>query len=575
MIDYPGAVSETTTSAGRALDAERVAESDRAIATLAARRAAWVRVAPADRARLLRRCITGVLETAPQWVRDACVQRSIDPASPLAGEEWISGPMTVVRHLRLYAEALEAGGRPKPPAVRRRADGQYVVDVFPASPLDRFLYYNMRAEVRIEPDRSPTVGRIYREKAEGRFGPGALALVLGAGNVSSIAPLDAAHKLLVDDAVVLLKLNPVNDYLRPHLERALAPLIEDGFLRLICGGAELGDYLCRHPGVESIHLTGSAATFEAIVWGNDEDERKRRRAANDPRVDKPFSAELGCITPIIVVPGDWSASALDYQARHVAAMVAHNASFNCNAGKVLVLPRGWPSREAFLDRVRTALRRTPPRVAYYPGSQERYAEICRRYPRAEALGARGEGVVPWTLVPDVPIEAGQYLLEHEPWCGVLAECSIEAQDAGTFLRRAVRFVNERVEGTLSCVLLVDSPTRRSHTEEFGRALDDLRYGGIAINAWSGTLFGLGVTAWGAHIGNTREAIGSGVGFVHNTYLLDHPAKSVIEAPFRIRPKPVWFADHRTLDRVGRHLATFEGQRSPMALAGLAFAGLFG
>ena len=78
------------------------------------------------------------------------------------------------------------------------------------------------------------------------------------------------------------------------------------------------------------------------------------------------------MTPVIVVPGPWSASDLEYQARHVAGMVAQNASFNCNAAKVIVTARGWLQREAFLDALHDELRKTRARKAYYPGAIARH-----------------------------------------------------------------------------------------------------------------------------------------------------------------------------------------------------------
>lgn len=40
-----------------------------------------------------------------------------------------------------------------------------------------------------------------------------MALVLGAGNQTPVACMDILHKLFVDDAVVICKMNPVNEYL--------------------------------------------------------------------------------------------------------------------------------------------------------------------------------------------------------------------------------------------------------------------------------------------------------------------------------------------------------------------------
>ena len=91
--------------------------------------------------------------------------------------------------------------------------------------------------------------------------------MLGAGNVSAIAALDSLHKLFAENQVVLLKMNPVNAYVGEFLEKALQPLIQAGFLAIVYGDAELGRYLCQHPQIETIHITGSHQTHDAIVWG--------------------------------------------------------------------------------------------------------------------------------------------------------------------------------------------------------------------------------------------------------------------------------------------------------------------
>jgi acyl-CoA reductase-like NAD-dependent aldehyde dehydrogenase len=450
-----------------------------------------------------------------------------------------------------------------------------VARVFPGNALDRFLFYNMSAEVWLEPHRPPTQGRIYRHKAEGRFGDGAVALVLGAGNVSSIGPLDLVYKLFVEDQVVLLKMHPVNEYLAPLFERAFSPLIKHGFLQIVTGGADVGAYLCAHPQIDTLHLTGAAHTYDAIVWGADAAERDSRKARGEPLVDKPFTAELGCVTPVLVVPGRWSNTDIEFQARHVAAMVAHNASFNCTAGKVLVTASGWDRREAFLDAVERALAAAAPRYAYYPGAEARYAAFLERYPQARVVGAVGDGVVPWTLIRDLRPRPGEYALNHEAFCGVLAEVPLAAAGAPEFLAQATAFANDELWGTLSCNVIADEATLRDEAGAVERAVAGLRYGCIGVNAWSGVGFALGVTTWGAFPGHTPDAIGSGVGVVHNAFLFDHPQKSVVRAPFRIWPTPVWFADHRNLLALGRRMTRYEARSSPWLLPGVALAGARG
>lgn len=51
--------------------------------------------------------------------------------------------------------------------------------------------------------------------------------------------------------------------------QAFAPLVEAGIMEVVYGGAEEGEKLCTHPLISTIHLTGSAATYNMIVWGKD------------------------------------------------------------------------------------------------------------------------------------------------------------------------------------------------------------------------------------------------------------------------------------------------------------------
>ncbi len=94
---------------------------------------------------------------------------------------------------------------------------------------------------------------------------GKLALVLGAGNVASIAPLDVLHKLFIENQVCLLT-QSVNDYLHDLLARATAPVIAMDALRIVTGDARAGAWLTTHPLSMRIHITGSE-THDVIVWG--------------------------------------------------------------------------------------------------------------------------------------------------------------------------------------------------------------------------------------------------------------------------------------------------------------------
>lgn len=528
--------------------------ADAAIACLTAQKTAWTQVSIADRITYLNRCITRVMAIAEPWATAACHAKGIDPSSSLAGEEWLVGPAAVLTNLQALVKTLTAEGQPQPVAMATRADGQQVVQVFPHSLMERLMWAGFRAELWLEPGKPATQGKSYREPPR----PGHVALVLGAGNVSAIAPMDVLYKLFAENQVVLLKMNPVNEYMGPILEQALQPLIADGFLAIAYGGAELGNYLCHHASIDSVHITGSHHTHDAIVWGSTAEERAQRQIAHDPLLKKPITSELGCVTPILVVPGRWSAADIQFQARHVAGMVAHNASFNCVAGKVLVLASGWAQRQQFLEAVHAELAKTPARRAYYPGAQQRYQAFLDQYPQAIPLIPQADDIVPWTIIPDVPAQANEYALTTEAFCGVLAEVTLDAADAAAFLAAAVDFANHVVWGTLACTVLVHPSTRRQFAAELEQAIAQLRYGNIGINLWAAVNFSISSLPWGAFPGNSLEDIGSGSGSVHNTLLFDHPQKSVVYAPFRIAPTPLWFADHPNRLNVARRLTTLQG-----------------
>jgi hypothetical protein len=565
------------------MPATSLAEVDRAIDRLYERRTAWTAVAISDRVTLLERCSAAIAQAAERWVELGSSIKGIRPTDPLAGEEWLSGPLPTLRNAKLLATALRKRGEPEPPLVSTRRDGRQIARVFPATLVDRVLFPGFSADVWIERDKAPSQGARYRGKLNGRRDGGRVCLVLGGGNVSSIPPMDVLYKLFVEDEVVLLKMNPVNEALGPVLADALGPLVEEGWLEIVYGGSDVGAHGADHPKVGSLHVTGSSRTYDAIVWGAEPEAQRENKAVGRRRNAKPFSAELGCVTPVIIVPGPWSARDITFQARHVAGMVTQNASFNCNAAKVVVVARQWLQRRAFLTALHEKLASTPPRKAYYPGARERYAAFLAHYPNAEVIGGipaeASNEVVPWTVVRPAPGD-DDYGLRNEAFCGLVTEVELDAPGmggpaVGDYLRGAVAFANESCWGTLSCCLLIHPATMEEHSAEIGWALENLRYGAIGINVWPGVIYALASPTWGAYPGHRPEDIQSGSGVVHNTWLIDHPEKSVVRAPFYIRPTPPWFGDHANLLELGRKLVAFEVSPSIGGLLGVARAALKG
>lgn len=213
------------------------------------------------------------------------------------------------------------------------------------------------------------------------------------------------------------------------------------------GGAEQGACLARHVSVDELHLTGSDATHDAIVWGPPGPEREARQRRGEPLCGKPVSSELGNVSPVIVVPGPYSEREIAYQVEDIASYVVMNAGFLCNAAGVLITPRQWAPRTPFLRHLERVLQSVPPRKSYYPGAADRWWRLTDGRDQAIRIGRAEGDTLPWTVIPGLDAaDRNEPLFTREAFCPVVAETSVGSSDPVEFLERAVEFANERLWG---------------------------------------------------------------------------------------------------------------------------------
>jgi hypothetical protein len=542
----------------------------------------WATLPIGARIALARSMLAGYYRIAERSVRAACAAKGIPAGSPLEGEEWSTGPWCVIRHLRLVSKALESiartGTTPVGP-LSRTADGRLAARVFPAGGSDGMLFAGITAEVHVsahitEAALHHTRAGFYKHPAH----TGRTVLILGAGNLASIPAMDVITKMFNEGKVCLLKVNPVNAYLGPYIEEAFAEAIARGFLAVAYGGAAEGGYLARHPGIDEIHLTGSDATYDALVWGPAGPEREARKARNAPLLAKPLTAELGCVSPVLVVPGPYDGAQLAFQAESITGAVTSNASFLCNAAKVIVSPRGWRGRRELLAGIERVLAATAPRDAYYPGAAERWHRLTRGRGELRTIGTPRQGQLPWALLPGLDAgDPSEAAFRTEAFCSVLAETEVASEDPLDYLTRAVDFANAKLWGTLSATLIVHPKTMKDPrlAAAVEQAIGRLRYGTVAVNAWSGLSFAFGTPPWGAYPGAKPVDIQSGTGFVHNTAMLEDVEKVVLRHPLTLHPKPITFPSHRTAHVLGRRLVELEARPSWRRVVGVVTAAIRG
>ncbi|MET0673670.1 MAG: aldehyde dehydrogenase family protein [Microbacterium pygmaeum] len=544
---------------------EHVREAlDSAIADLATGALTWTHLTLDQRARLLERLHATVSANAEEWADTAALSKGLEPGHPLRGEEWLSGPYAALVALDAYRNSLRAlaGGISPLDGVRTDAapGGRLRAHTFPLHAMDGLLLSGYTGEVWFEP--GVTVHEARRTAGLGQLEPtepGGVGLVLGAGNVTSIPVLDVLYELLAHNRVVILKVNPTQDSLVAVYERALAPLIEPGFLRIVQGGGEVGGYLTAHADIAHVHITGAAGTFDAIVWGPstgpEAEATARRKREHHPQLTKPITAELGGVSPIIVVPGTWSEADLRYHAEHVVTMRLQNSGHNCIAGQVVILGSDWPQRAAFLAALDAAYDAAPARPVWYPRSEQKLAAAASSYPSASRHGDGSRLLVEIDADQDATdLETTEY------FAPVLGVVSLPG-NGQEFLDAAVRHANEKLTGTLGANVLIDPETQTALGDRFEDAIAALRYGDIAVNSWTAFAFLTPTLTWGGFPGGTLHDVESGIGVVHNALLLDRVERSVTRGPFRpfprsagalgrrgrfsVLPKPPWFVSSRT------------------------------
>ena len=544
---------------------------DQVVDELVAGKQAWARTGIEQRLAILDAIRPAIVSVAEDWALTAARAKQIPDGSPLVGEEWMSGPYALMSGCDALAVTLrEMDGKRflKHVPLRDLPTGQVAARVFPQSIYDRLLLSGVTADVWMKP--GVTRANLADNTAQAYDGPaaqreGKVALVLGAGNIAAIAPLDCFQKIFVEHQVTLLKLNPVNDYLYDFFMVALKPLIDANALRIVRGGADVGAYLCDHAGIDEIHITGSQASHDAIVWGPGE-EGRAAKAKGTPRNTRRITSELGAVCPTIVVPGPWTAADIAFQAEHIASQKLHNSGFNCIACQMLVVSGGWDKTDAFLRKVDETIAAAPPRGLYYPGATQRMADFAKRG-RPTMVARKGTSdcvVIPFARTNDPSIAT------QEVFAPALSTHRLEQSDPEAFLRAAIAYANDELYGTLGANILIHPATIRAiGKKKFETIVAELRYGCIAINAWTGLGFLLAQAPWGAFPGHTLDDVRSGIGFVHNSFMFDAPERTIVTAPFRpfprnamsggltMLPKPPWFVTNKQQHVVARLLMAFQ------------------
>lgn len=161
------------------------------------------------------------------------------------------------------------------------------------------------------------------------------------------------------------------------------------------------------------------------------------------------------------------------------------------------------------------------------------------------------------------------------FCPVLFETAVGSTDVEEFLERAVSFANEKLWGSLTATLIVHTKVQKDKAlgPLVERAIARLEYGTVGVNGFPVMGFAFMTPPWGAYPGSSPADIQSGIGFVHNTPMLEGIEKAIVRNPLTTFPKPIYFPSHRSAVTVARRLSALEERGSWAKVPGVIAAAM--
>ena len=199
---------------------------DRFITTLRTKSKEFNSISNVQLASMLEETISNIKEVAFFWAT-ICSDNKGTTKTPAEGEEWLGGPFASVLATQYYIKSLTNDDD----LVEKKYNSEEnSYKVFPNSFTERITFPFIDAKVIFNKSMSFEDINKYRGFSRRYDIDPSITLVLGAGNFSSIPYLDVLYHLITRKSVILLKLNPVNEYLKPVFEKVFQNFIERGYI---------------------------------------------------------------------------------------------------------------------------------------------------------------------------------------------------------------------------------------------------------------------------------------------------------------------------------------------------------
>ena len=409
--------------------------------------------------------------------------------------------LTGIRHLY---ESLVKDEMPEPLSIKKADDNLYEIQVFPMHSKDKLSAGKQKGYIHVEGE--PTQIRPMDK-------PAGVIAVSGAGNYSS--SIEMAMALFLENKVVIHKPHRLNEATDAIWEKIFEPLIE-AKAAAFCD-ADQGREMSSLKGLHSIYFTGSTGVAHAI----------------QDQASVPLVSECGGNNPCIIVPGEWSKEDLKRQAIQLASVGKLNGGAVCGRPQTIITSKNWEQREQFLAELRKAIAEdTFACSSHYPGVGKTKEAFLKNQPSAEVLKPENgkHNLSEFVLIPNIAED--DFAVTNEAFCQIYSEIPLDVStDTDAFLTKATAFCNDKLLGSLGCMILIDNDTMKTHESRLDQAIRELNYGGIAVNDVPPNIWLNAYLTWGG-CGETTEDFVSGVGNFGNALNFENIKKSVLINDFK-------------------------------------------
>ena len=438
------------------------------------------------------------LGAADANMKNALIGENITSLEEGMGATIMAMANTLMGIHHLY-ESLVHGEMPKGLNIDKIGDDLYEVEVYPIHQKDKLAAGKQKGFIYVkgEPKQVSPLAK-----------PAGVIAISGAGNYSS--SIEMAMALFLENKAVIHKPHKLNEESDKVWEKIFQPLIDVNALAFC--GSDQGRALPKLEGLHAIYFTGSTPVAHSI-----------QNAATAPLV-----SECGGNNPCIIVPGKWTDKEIQHQAIQLASIGKLNGGAICGRPQTIITSKNWAQRDQFLNALRKAIAEdTYAAGTYYPGVDKTKEEFLINQPTAEILTPEGgkHAKSEFVLIPDVKEE--DFAVTNEAFCQIYSEVPLDtSEDVNDFLNAATSFCNNKLLGSLGCMILVDNNTIKANENRVRQAIRELNYGGIAVNTVPPNIWLNAYLTWGGN-GERTEDFVSGVGNFGNALNYENIEKSVL------------------------------------------------